>query len=89
VRSRSTDMAEARKRAGELTLEGRTGTIRCPMLIISGRLDRIVPWQEQQRLHDAVSGSELLMLENGNHGCANVLAEHRYRTADWMAARLG
>jgi 2,6-dihydroxypseudooxynicotine hydrolase len=89
VRSRSTDMAEARKRAAELTLEGRTGTIRCPLLIISGRLDRIVPWQEQQRLHDAVSGSELLMLENGNHGCANVLAEHRYRTADWMAARLG
>jgi 2,6-dihydroxypseudooxynicotine hydrolase len=89
VRSRSADMAEARKRAGELTLEGRTGTIRCPLLIISGRLDRIVPWQEQQRLHDDVSGSELLMLENGNHGCANVLAEHRYRTADWMAARLG
>lgn len=29
------------------------------------------------------------MLENGNHGCANVLAEHCNRTADWMAARLG
>jgi 2,6-dihydroxypseudooxynicotine hydrolase len=29
------------------------------------------------------------MLENGNHGCMNVAAQHRYRSADWMAARLG
>lgn len=89
VRSGSSDMEEARKRAGELTLEGRTDSIACPLLIISGRLDRIVPWEEQQRLHEAVPGSDLIMLENGNHGCANVLAEHRYRTADWMAAKLG
>jgi hypothetical protein len=27
-------------------------------------------------------------LDKGNHGCANVLAEHRYRTADWLADRL-
>ena len=31
---------------------------------------------------------ELLMLEDGNHGCANVAPWHRPRTADWLAARL-
>jgi 2,6-dihydroxypseudooxynicotine hydrolase len=35
------------------------------------------------------AGGELLMLEEGNHGCANVLAEHRPYTADWMARQLG
>ena len=29
------------------------------------------------------------MLEEGNHGCANVAPWHRPRTADWLAARLG
>ena len=89
VRSGATDLDDAYQKAKALTLEGRTGSIGCPLYIVSGRLDRIVPWQDQQRLHDEVPGSILLMLENGNHGCANVLDEHRPRTADWMAAQLG
>ena len=36
-----------------------------------------------------IRASELLLLENGNHGCANVPNEHRYRAADWMAEQLG
>jgi hypothetical protein len=28
------------------------------------------------------------MLEDGNHGCADVAAQHRPLTADWLAARL-
>ena len=38
---------------------------------------------------DSVAGpAELLMLEQGNHGCANVTPWHRPYTADWVAARL-
>jgi 2,6-dihydroxypseudooxynicotine hydrolase len=29
------------------------------------------------------------MLEDGNHGNMNVWHKHRYKTADWMARRLG
>jgi hypothetical protein len=29
------------------------------------------------------------MLEDGNHGCANVAPWHRPYTADWLAERLG
>lgn len=79
---------EGRRAALRIDMAGRTELIICPTLFISGRRDRLIPWQHQQRLHDETAGSDLLMLERGNHGCANVLAEHRYRTADWMAAYL-
>jgi 2,6-dihydroxypseudooxynicotine hydrolase len=40
-------------------------------------------------MRDATGGPvELMMLEDGNHGCANVAPWHRPQTADWMAARL-
>jgi hypothetical protein len=59
------------------------------LLIVFGRQDRLIPWQQAERLRDAVAGPvELLMLEDGNHGCANVAPWHRPRTADWLAARL-
>lgn len=90
VRSGSVDEEEARATALTLTMEGRTGLLRCPMLIVGGKKDRLIPWQQSERLHlETADVSEYLLLENGNHGCANVLAEHRYKTADWMAERLG
>jgi dienelactone hydrolase len=87
VRSKSADIDEAGRRAAELTLAGRAQDIRCPLLVVFGRQDRLIPWQQGQRLADEAVG-ELLMLERGNHGCMNVAAFHRYRSADWMAARL-
>lgn len=88
VRSKSSDHDQARLRASELSLEGRTASIACPLLVVFGRKDRLIPWQQGQRLADE-TGAELLMLEDGNHGCMNVAAQHRYLSADWMAARLG
>ncbi len=90
VRSRSADDEQARKRALELGLDGRASRIECPLLVVAGKRDRIVPWQDAQRLVDEVGGSaELIMLEHGNHGCMNVAPQHRPRSADWMAAQLG
>ena len=55
-----------------------------------GKLDRLIPWQDAARLVEEASGpSELLLLEQGNHGCANLAPFHRYRTADWAAEQLG
>jgi dipeptidyl aminopeptidase/acylaminoacyl peptidase len=89
VRSRSGDDAEARQRAHELSLAGRAGRIRCPLLVVFGRLDRLIPPAHAERLAAEASGpTRLLMLEDGNHGCMNVAAKHRLRTADWMAAQL-
>jgi dipeptidyl aminopeptidase/acylaminoacyl peptidase len=90
VRSKSADMAQARAKAGELSLAGRAGLITCPLLAVMGKLDRLIPWQQAQRLVDEAAGpSELLLLEKGNHGCANLAPFHRYATADWAADKLG
>jgi dienelactone hydrolase len=89
VRSRAGDEPEARLKAFELSLEGRTQSIKCPLLIVTGKRDRIIPWAESQRIVDEVGASaQMLLIEDGNHGCANVSYKHRYRSADWMAARL-
>lgn len=71
----------------QLTLEGRTAEIRCPLLIVFGARDRLIPAREAERLA-AETGGTLLMLPDGNHGCMNVAAKHRNKTADWLSARL-
>jgi 2,6-dihydroxypseudooxynicotine hydrolase len=77
----------AREYGRQLTLEGRAGDIRCPLLIIFGARDRLIPAREAERLASE-SGGTLLMLPDGNHGCMNVAAKHRNKTADWLSARL-
>lgn len=89
VRSWSSSEAEARAVAATLTLEHCAGDVTAPLLIVFGRQDRLIPWQHAERLRSAVGGAaEVLMLANGNHGCANVSPWHRPYTADWLAARL-
>ena len=90
VRSFSPDLDTARARAAALSLAGRAGLIRCPLLAVMGQLDRLIPWQHAQRLVNEAGGpAELLLLEQGNHGCANLAPFHRYLTADWAAGQLG
>jgi len=90
IRSKSPDMESARAVAGQLSLTGRAEKIRCPLLAVMGKLDRLIPWQQAQHLVDEAGGqAELLLLEKGNHGCANLAPFHRYLTADWVADRLG
>jgi dipeptidyl aminopeptidase/acylaminoacyl peptidase len=89
VRSKSADASQARLRAGELTLAGRAGRLTSPLLIVAGRQDRIVGWQQAQRLAAEAAGpAELLLLDQGGHGCANVSYRHRPYSADWMARQL-
>ncbi len=90
VRSKSPDMAAARAAAAELSMEGRAELIRCPLLAVTGKRDRLIPWEHSDRLVKEASGpAELLLLEEGNHGCANLAPFHRYLTADWVAEQLG
>jgi 2,6-dihydroxypseudooxynicotine hydrolase len=89
VRSRSADDKRARAIAGTLSLRGRAEAIRCPLLVVMGRRDRIIPWREAERLTvDAGGPTTLLALDDGNHGCMNVAAKHRNRTADWLTEQL-
>ena len=90
VRSKSPDLETAKAKAGELTMAGRAERIRCPLLAVMGKLDRLIPWQQAEQLVSEAGGTAaLLLLEQGNHGCANLASFHRYRTADWAADKLG
>jgi dipeptidyl aminopeptidase/acylaminoacyl peptidase len=89
VRSKSADEEEARAKAHQLSLQGWADGVSCPLQIVMGKLDRLIPWQHAQRLADEASGPvDLVLLEDGNHGCANVAYKHRYSSADWMAEHL-
>ncbi|MPZ69692.1 MAG: prolyl oligopeptidase family serine peptidase [Actinobacteria bacterium] len=89
VRSKTPDETAAREHAGTLSLAGRTESITCPLQVVMGKLDRIIPWQQAQRVVEEVGrNAEFLLLEDGNHGLANIAYKHRYRSADWMAAQL-
>jgi alpha-beta hydrolase superfamily lysophospholipase len=89
VRARAADDEGARAIASTLSLEGRAADIVAPLLIVFGRQDRLIPWRHAERLQQTAGGEvELLMLEDGNHGCANVAPWHRPYAADWLAARL-
>ena len=89
VRSRAGDEVEAKKIAGTLDLTAHAGDISAPLLVVFGRKDRLIPWQQAERLQQTAGGPvQMLMLEDGNHGCANVAPWHRPYTADWLASRL-
>lgn len=88
-RSGARGEAEARTLAAELSLSGSAQAIACPLLVVAGTADRLFAWQDAARLVEEAGGpSELLLVEGGNHGCANRTYEHRPYGADWMAARL-
>jgi 2,6-dihydroxypseudooxynicotine hydrolase len=90
ARSFSTDQEQGRERALTLDLTDAAKRIRVPLLVVAGKQDRLIPWQHAERLVAEAGGpTELIMLEDGNHGNMNVAAKHRYKTADWMARQLG
>ena len=64
--------------------------ITCPIFIVTGRQDRLVPASHAEQLAKAVSGPvELLIVEDGGHNANNRPNRYRSRTADWLAAQFG
>ena len=90
VRSRSRTVAEARSRAATLTLKNVAKNITCPLFIVAGKQDGIVPWEEGERLAAAASGPVVrCFIEDGNHVANNRVYRWRAQSADWMARQLG
>jgi pimeloyl-ACP methyl ester carboxylesterase len=89
VRSHCKTDDEARKNALTLSLEGVAQNITCPLFIVNGRLDRIVPAKDAERLAKEAKGPvELMMIEDGNHIATNRAYRWRSQSADWMAEKL-
>ncbi len=48
----------------------RLAAIRVPAWIVHGRKDRVISWKASQLLHAGIGGSELLLVDDGDHGLA-------------------
>ena len=64
--------------------------IKCPIFIVTGREDRLVPASHAESLSRSVAGPvELMIVEDGGHNANNRPYRYRSRTADWLAAQFG
>ncbi len=87
--SGSKDEAEALGKAAQLTLDGSAQKIKQPLLVIHGRQDRLIPWEQAHQIVKAVGkNAELVMFEEGNHVCNNIPYKYRPLTADWLKEKL-
>ncbi|MBI2492655.1 MAG: alpha/beta hydrolase [Candidatus Rokubacteria bacterium] len=80
---------EARARALALDLAGVLARVRQPLLVVFGKLDRLIPWQDAERVAAEAPTAELVMYAEGNHVCNNIPYKWRPLVADWMRERLG
>lgn len=81
------DLAQARKKIAEFTLEGRADRIECPMLIGYSKDDRIMDPRGALRLYERAVNSKRAMVDGVGHGEKRF--DRRTYLADWLMKQLG
>ena len=80
---------EAQRIADKITLVGAAERITCPLLVVVGADDKLVPPSEGEWLAKTASGpTKLVVYPEGTHVCFNISYKYRPLTGDWMAERL-
>jgi 2,6-dihydroxypseudooxynicotine hydrolase len=82
------DLDETRAKASELDLSEAAPLIDQPLLVITGKLDRLIPWQQTKKIADTAPNAEFVMFEEGNHVCNNIPYKYRPLAADWLKEHL-
>src|SRR5579884_1968029 len=80
---------DARERAAKLSLAGVAERVQQPCLVVTGRLDRLVPWEQTKRIADEAPNSKWVLYDDGTHVCNNIPFKYRPLVADWMQDQLG
>ncbi len=86
--SGAADEQEARRRADRLDLSGVLSRLRQPLLVVAGKLDRLIPWEQAERMAAAAPRAELVLYPEGTHVCNNIPYKYRPLVADWMKETL-
>lgn len=81
--------ADARRRAQQLNLDGVAERVRQPCLVVTGRRDRVIGWEQTRRIADAAPNAEWVLYGDGTHVCNNIPFKYRPLVADWICAQLG
>jgi len=79
---------EARTLGAKLDLSGVLGRVKQPFLVVFGKLDRLIPWQDAERVAAETANATLVMYEEGNHVCNNIPYKYRPLVGDWMREQL-
>lgn len=87
--SHATSEDQARAVAESMTLEPVIGQLTQPLLVIFGKLDRLVPFQQAERVAREAPNAQLVMIDDGNHVVNNYPYLYRPLAGDWMAEHLG
>ena len=82
------DEEEARGKAHELDLAGVVGELAQPALMVTGKLDRLIPWEQTRRIADEAPNARFVLYEDGNHVCNNIPYKYRPLVADWLRKEL-
>lgn len=88
VKSGAKDDAEGHRLASTLDLAGVCPRIKVPALYVTGKLDRLIPWEQTQRQADETPQGTFVNYPEGNHGVSNMPYRARPVVADWMADQL-
>lgn len=86
--ARATRDDAAQRAAARFDLRGVAERIAQPLLVIFGKLDRLIPWQQAVDTAKEAPQGELVLYEDGNHVCNNIPYRYRPLAADWLAERL-
>jgi 2,6-dihydroxypseudooxynicotine hydrolase len=70
-------------------LDGVAERVRQPTLIVTGRRDRVIPWEQTERIARAVPRAEFVLYPEGTHVCNNIPFKYRPLVADWLREHLG
>jgi pimeloyl-ACP methyl ester carboxylesterase len=84
----ASSLEEARLKAAELDLADGAPRIEQPLLVVTGKLDRLIPWQQSERIARAAPNAQWVLYEDGNHVCNNIPYKYRPLAADWLAEQL-
>jgi dipeptidyl aminopeptidase/acylaminoacyl peptidase len=89
AKSFAKDDDDGRAKSAELDLSGVAARVQQPYLAITGKLDRLIPWEHTERAAREAANGTFVLYEEGNHGCANLPYKTRPVAADWLREQLG
>ncbi len=88
-RLRAANGEDALNKLQYFNLRGVAEKVECPLLVIQGGKDRLVPPAHGKRIAaEAGKSAELWFFEEGTHVCNNIPYKHRPQQADWMRQKL-